>query len=110
MTNSQSITMASGKKIILEDGGELELASGSVIFYGSNWGGIEINDNAVWDVHSCTILGTTTPIIIQGGDEEYDNLYLSNISCLNTGPIQITNRSNVTVIDCHLNYNCATTT
>lgn len=105
LKDNQFIEIASGKKIIIEDGGEIELSSGSVTFAGA--GGIEINEDGVWDVNSCAFIDIETPITIQGSSEViYSTIEIKNITFHGSGPILINNRSKVIISNCVFNYNC----
>ncbi len=102
--NACLIKMPLGKKIIVEDGGQIDVSSGAAVTFTSQsgtWGGIEFQGNAFGTLKNCTFTNTSTPVVINGTTSalgEPPQITIDN--CTFNSPIEITNRQNVAVKYC----------
>lgn len=108
--NSCLIRVKEGKKIIVEDGGEIDAISGNPITISSEsgtWNGIEFHGSAKGSLNDITFENTNTPVKITSGVyEPSESITIEN--CLFqgvTGPIQINNRGIVIINNCSWEYN-----
>lgn len=110
--NESSLKFAPGKKIIIENGGQIDVSSGASVTFTSQsgeWGGIEFQGDSYGTLRNCTFQNTSTPIVIEGdpfGSADPPDIIID--SCNFNAPIEITNRKDVTVEYCNFNYSSGT--
>jgi parallel beta-helix repeat protein len=113
---SCTIKMATGKKIIIMDGGQIDASSGQAITFTSQsgmWGGIEIQGNYSFaNLKNITFNNTQTPIIVNGSTNTNLPNSISISYCTfnvpagtsnDPAPVSISNRPNVTVYSSNFN-------
>lgn len=109
ISNNCIISLAEGKKVIIEDGGYLDISTGNLVTFTSQsgqWGGIEIQGTGKANLNNVTFENTNTPISIVQGNLEPNSQHTINLNgCnFNEGYISIDNRSYVTIQNCYWNY------
>jgi len=101
---SCTIKMAEGKRIIIEDGGQIDITAPKVVFISKSgkWGGIEIKEKGSGSIRNCEFKNTGTPLIISG---ELNNDRAVNISncTFNNGCLIASGRNNVKISNCTFN-------
>jgi xyloglucan-specific exo-beta-1,4-glucanase len=97
-----TIKMPADKKIIIEDGGMINITSSETVTFTSqsgSWGGIEIQGSGGANLKNISFANTTTPITInECVTEDVSNIVID--SCSLSGPISITSRNNVEIKNC----------
>jgi len=98
------------KKIIIEEGGKIELLNSSVVTFSkiessNNWGGIEFRGSAKGTINNAIFNNTETPITIVSGQSEApsDTILIEN-NVFNGGSVSISDRAGVKIIDNSFNY------
>jgi parallel beta-helix repeat protein len=108
VNSSMSITFNNGASIIVEDGGTLDANSNVAITLTSSgtWGGIEFKGTGAGTLRNCTFQNTSTPVVIESnGSDEFPHPEITIANCVfSNAPVQITNRPNVTVVNCNFSY------
>jgi hypothetical protein len=100
--NSVNIKLPAGKKIIIEDGGQIDVSSGAAVTFTSQsgtWGGIEFQGDGFGTLKNCTFSNTNSPIVITGGfSSTFDPPDIIIEDChFTNGTIEVTNKPDVTV-------------
>jgi parallel beta-helix repeat protein len=100
-----TIKFAESKKIIIQNGGKIEVPSGNAIILTSqtgNWGGIEFQSGGKGSLKSVTFYNTATPIQISNGTYDGDSpvydITIDNCDFY-VGGIDINNGSNIYIKD-----------
>jgi hypothetical protein len=102
---SINISFASGKKIMVQDGGTLDASSGDAITLTSqsSWGGIEFQGSGYGTLNNVTFNNTNSPIVINGYGSAGNEILINNCH-FNDGQVLIDSRDNVSIFYSDFNF------
>lgn len=107
-----TIKMPAGKKIIVEDGGKIEVTSNDPVYFTSQsgeWGGIEFRGSSTGTIKNCVFSNTETPISITNtGDNDTGDIFIDYCT-FNSGSVTVSGRDSVTISHCTFNSPSQTT-
>jgi len=106
-----TIKMPAGKKIIIEDGGQINITGNETVTFTSqsgSWGGIEIQDGGYGTIKNAVFNNTETPIVINSNRDGGNDILIQNC-VFNSGSVTVNGRDNVTISLCTTNSPSAST-